>query len=243
MSDLEKKFLIRSSGQVLGPFNEKEVIDLIKRGYISSFDEFTEPFSIWFYLENHESFKKALQAVSFQTRLTNLVTKITKSLSKKTAEKTKTDTKTLGENEMAQATEVEVLNQPQPEGYTSSKFTPKSEIENVIRTKVDKVIKRVWLGIIILSLCIGFYVIYSEAILPIQKKRKIRNQLNTTGQDFYKIGQYKKALPYFERAYAENFLTSKEKIALGILYLKENKIERASSIVDEILIFTCREKQ
>ena len=96
MSDLEKKFLICSSGYILGPFSKQEVIDLIKIGKISVCDEVAEPFTIWRYLQNHKDFKKTVYSVNIQTRLTNFLTQVSSKIThtKKTVSM-KTDTQTL----------------------------------------------------------------------------------------------------------------------------------------------------
>ena len=88
MTKSEKRFLIRSAGQILGPYSQEEVVDFIKRGKISIFDEVTEPFSIWRYLQEHQDFKKIVQSMNVQTRLTNALTQI----SGKIFTRTKTDT-------------------------------------------------------------------------------------------------------------------------------------------------------
>ncbi|MCZ0932608.1 MAG: hypothetical protein OXJ52_05595, partial [Oligoflexia bacterium] len=63
MSSEDKRFLIRSSGHILGPFFKDEVIDLIKKGKISVFDEVAEPYTIWLYLQDHADFKKIVHSV------------------------------------------------------------------------------------------------------------------------------------------------------------------------------------
>ena len=76
MSDLDKKFLIHIvlSGEILGPFSQKELIQQIKRGEISGSDEVTGPFSFWRRLQDHPEFRET--ALNFKTRFNRIVTQI-----------------------------------------------------------------------------------------------------------------------------------------------------------------------
>ena len=253
MSDLEKKFLVRSSGQILGPFSKREVIDLIKQGRISSFDEVAEPYAIWFYLEDHAEFKTILNTMDFQTRLTNFVTKITSSISTNSNSTTKnslgeknltrTDTKTLtgrkGMNldshikQAAREVEVQVMEKPKLE--SSAKYQSRRDREETIRRKVNKTVTTIWFLIVFFTLAVGGYIIYNEFVVPFQKKQEIVKQLNTEGKRFYEAGNYKKALFYYEKAYSQNVLQSKDLLLLGGIYFQENKRQKLSLILDDFL--------
>ena len=250
MSDLEKKFLIRSAGQILGPFNKREVIDLIKEGRISSFDEVAEPYTIWLYLEDHSEFKTIINKMDFQTRLTNFVTKVTSSISSKSDStikdepigKTQTDTKTLTDRKInlapqikQAAKEVEVEIMEKSKQKSSAKYQSRKTREASIRKKVNKTIKIVWSLIILFSLFFGSYIFYNEFFIPFQKKREIVRQLNTKGLKFYKAGDYKKALFYYEKAYSEKALPLEDLLLLGGLYFQENKLQKLSLILDEFI--------
>ena len=253
MSDLEKKFLIRSSGQILGPFLKREVIDLIKEGRISSFDEVAEPYTIWLYMEDHSEFKAIITTMDFQTRLTNFVTKVTSSISSKSdstvktetggKHQTKTDTKTLTDRKNVNlgiqmkktAKEVEVEVMEKSKLKSPAKYQSRTNREKNIRKKVNKTIKLVWFSIIFFSLSIGAYIVYKEFIKPFQYKQEIVRQLNTEGRKFYKAGAYKKALFYYEKAYSQNVLQPEDLLSLGGLYFQENKLQKLSLILDEFV--------
>lgn len=257
MSDLERKFLIRSSGQIIGPFNKEEVIDLIKRGVISIFDEIAEPFTIWRYLQDHQDFKKIVHSMDFQTRLTNFITQFsdkfsTISRTAKSGDKTITDTNksTLDqeqgdklskkeqlkshEKQLAQEVKFEVLNQPKKQTGSYGKYTSQRDSEEIVRRRVNSIIKIVWQIVVVFALSIGAYIFYKEVFLPVQKKQIASEELKTDGLKFYKVGNYKKALFYFERAYSKNILQDEEKLLLASLFLQERKLQKASFIVDEL---------
>ena len=252
MSDLNKKFLIRSSGQVLGPFSKVEVIDYIKQGRISSFDEVAEPYSIWFYLEDHLEFKSIIHSMDFTSRLTNFVTKITHSISSNSQARTKSEVsqdaankQTLpgstspdlvsSEKQVAKEVQIEVLKQPQEQTNSYARYQSQKDREEFVRKKINKIIRIIWTLIVIFSLSVGSYIIYKEFVRPFQNKQKIAGQFNTEGLKFYKAGNYKEALAYFEMAYSQNILQGSDLLVLGSLYFQENKLQKTSLILDEFV--------
>ena len=252
MSDLEKKFLIRSSGQITGPFNKEEVIDRIKRGVISVFDEVAEPFTIWQYLQNHRVFEKTVHSMDFQTRLTNFVTQLSGKFSSvshtgKTGDKTIRNGPTQGEpflshaelkssdKQSAQEVKFEVLDQPKKKSQSYGKYVSQKDSEEIIRKKVSSVIKITWQIIAVFALLIGAYIAYKEVFVPIQKKQIVTEELKTEGLKFYKAGNYEKALSYFERAYSRDILLDEEKLLLASFFLQQHKLQKANLILDELL--------
>ena len=260
MSKLEKNFLIRSAGQILGPFSKEEVVDLIKRGKISIFDEVAEPFTIWWYLQDHKDFKKIVHSVDVQTRLTNFLTQIsgkisTMSKTEKIEGKTLTNTvseasdqmkKTeLGdrqkiskldshEKQLAHEVKFEVLNQPKKPSQPYAKYTSQRDSEEIIRKRISSILKISWYLVVIFALCVGAHVFYKEAIIPIQQKNKVVEEFQTKGLKFYKAGNYKQALPYFEEAYAKDILQEDEKLLLASLFFQEGKSQKAFLIANEL---------
>ena len=67
-----------------------------------------------------------------------------------------------------------------------------------------------------------------------KKKQVISEEFRSNGLKFYKAGNYREALSYFEEAYSKNVLSDEEKILLVSLFIQEDKIQRASSLVDEL---------
>ena len=262
MSELEKSFLIRSAGQILGPFSKKEVVDLIKRGKISIFDEVAEPFTIWWYLQDHKDFKKIVHSVDVQARLTNFLTQIsgrisTMSRTAKTEDKTSTNTiseasdqmkeiKSLSDNgqkiskldshEKQQAHEVkfEVLNQQKTSSQPYAKYTSQRDSEEIIRKKISSIIQISWYLVVVSALSVGAYIFYKEVIIPIQQKEAAIEVFKTKGLKFYKAGNYKQALPYFEKAYAHNILQMEEQFFLASLFLQEDKPQKAFLVANEL---------
>ena len=255
----EKKFLIRSAGEILGPFSKQEVIDLIKRSQISIFDEVAEPFSIWWYLQDHQDFKKIVYSMDVQTRLTNFITQISGKITnisqtKKTEGEglTQTNTETLDQTksqtgdgvkavgldvekkQSADEASFEVLDQPKSSPPSSAKYRSRLESEEAVRIKVSWLVRISWYLVLLFSLSVGVYVIYKEAIVPAQKKQKVRERIQSRGLKFYKAGDHRQALPYFEEADLKNILQEEEKLLLASLFIQEGKIQRASGIVKQL---------
>ena len=252
MSSEDKKFLIRSSGHILGPFYKEEVIDLIKKGKISVFDEVAEPYTIWLYLQDHSDFKKIIHSVSMQTRLVNFLssvsTKITQ-ISKKTGdltqdtsvEKTVTETKTkeqsiISPQEIKSASEahVEEVKPIQTAVPSKSEYISENESEEIIRNKIAFFVKWSWRVTILGVLIVGAYISYKEFYMPIQQKQILKEQFESRGLKFFKAGDFKSALPYFEKAYSNNLINDDEKVLFVSLLLQQNQTSRAGSIKNEL---------
>ena len=244
----DKRFLIRSSGHILGPFFKDEVVDLIKKGKISVFDEVAEPYTIWFYLQDHSDFKQIVHSVSMQTRLVNFlssvstkISHISKKTDDKTTEKTVTETRTakqpLSASEKQSASEVSVEKvKPIPSKFsTDSDYKSEEESEEIIRKKITFFVQWSWKIIILIVLLIGAYIFHKEFYKPRKQKQIIKSALYSKGFAFYKAGNFKKALPFYERANSNNLLNDDEKIILASLFIQEDKIPKALGIKNELL--------
>ena len=252
MSSLDdKKFLIRSSGHILGPFFKDEVIDLIKKGKISVFDEVAEPYTIWYYLQDHADFKKIVHSMSMQIKLVNFlssvgtkISQISKNHNEKTTEmttektlteaKTKSDSLSLSEKHLAREASIESV-KPIESSTSTSTYKSENESEELIREKINLVVNSTWKLIVVLVFLIGSYIIYKEFYKPLQQQKIVERDLRSKGLVFYSAGNFKKALPFFEAAYSKKILTNEEKILLASMLIQEDKISKAVAIKNEIL--------
>ncbi len=250
MSESKKLFLIRSDGQILGPFDKEEVIRLIKNGQISTFSEVAEPFSIYHYLRDHSDFKEAIRSMDVSDRLTNFITKTARRIqtfSQTQKSRTKTDTAKIGETteggkkelsieerQSAQKVvyEVQATNKDLLTG--DSPYQPSEQGELIVRKKVRAIVKISWKIIIFLALSLTAYIAYKEFLSPLREKQTIREDFKSKGLSFYSAGDYKKALPYFEKAHSEDILTDEEKIILSSLLLQDGQLQKATLMANEI---------
>ena len=248
----DKKFLIRSSGHILGPFFKDEVITLIKKGQISIFDEVAEPYTIWYYLQDHADFKSIVHSMSMQTRLVNFLSSVSTKISQiskntddkttdMTTEKTLTETKTkkdnlsLSEKQTASEVSVESIKPIQASPSPTSQYKSETESEEAVRKKVTFVVSWSWKFIVTAVFLVGVYITYKEFYIPFQKNKLISNELHSKGLILYKSGDFKRALLFYETAYSAGLLTDEEKISLASMLIQEDKIPKAIAIKNEIL--------
>ena len=249
MSLDDKRFLIRSSGHILGPFFKDEVIELIKKEKISIFDEVAEPYTIWFYLQNHADFKQIVHSVSMQTRLVNFLSSVStkiSQISKKTddkdmtVEKTVTETKTAKhldplEKQSASEVSVESIKPISSASSSKSKYQSETESEEAVRKKITFFVNWSWKIIVLAVLSAGSYIFYKEIYMPIKQKQAVQSDFNSKGMIFYQAGNFKKALPFFETAYSNSLLNDNEKILFASLLIQEDKISKALVVKNELL--------
>ena len=252
MSSEDKRFLIRSSGHILGPFFKDEVIDLIKKGKISVFDEVAEPYTIWFYLQDHADFKKIVHSVSMQTRLVNFLSSVSTKIStiskqtknkttEGTVEQTITETKkqplSLLEKQSASEVSVESIKPISSTELPSAKgkYQSETESEEAVRKKITFFVNWTWKIVILAVLAVGSYILYKEIYMPIKQKQNIQSEFDSKGMTFYQAGNFKKALPFFEIAYSNNLLNDNEKILFASLLIQEDKLSKALVIKNELL--------
>ena len=254
MSELKRKFLIRSSGEILGPYSKEEVTTLIKKGKISVFDEVTEPYKVWMYLENHKDLKKIVQSMNVQTRLTNFLTQVSHriSISKKKPDNTSTQT-IEGEETLSQTTkdipqEVSFNLAPEttqtsvktqlktakkmPVRTVPSPFELKKQKEEKLKKKIGFVVRLTWTLVILSSFLVSGIILYRISYVPIKKKKELVTELNSQGKKYYKVGDFKKALPFFSKA--QDYLTQEEMFSFAILLLQNNQMEQFYLIKEKI---------
>ena len=261
MSKIKNKFLIRSSsGEILGPYSKEEVIVLIKKGNISIFDEITEPFKIWTYLENHKDFKKTVQSMNIQSRLTNFLTHVSTKISTYNKSKTNASDVTSATNpSLTNTTNPDVTssntpahsqknkevsfnlipeNSPkQKHSQQSNKYAPPKlpahiKQEEQTRKKIGFVVSLSWNLVIALSLLTTGLILYKLVYIPIHTKNKLLTDLKSKGWVFYNSGNFSQALPFFEKA--QSYLTEEEKIVFSSILIQTKEIEKANVIRKEI---------
>ena len=245
MSELVKKYLIRSSGCILGPYSKKEVEELIKERSLSVNDEVIEPCSIAFYLQDHPDFSGFIQSMS-KDRLVNFVTnlsgKISTSITRKTvkvgSEDTQTITKPLSQEEegLSQVEDADfkfIEKKPQQQGK-SIKYKTVKESEQITRRKVQVVVKRFWYFIIACSLFIAGLIIFKEVVSPYQKKKSLLERVQKEGINYYNSGNYEQSFKIFKEGSEKNILNVEEKKILLNLLIQKREIGKAEILLREI---------
>ena len=242
MSDTEKKFLIRSSGSILGPFDQKEIKDLIERRVISTSDEVTEPCSIWWYLRDHSAFKETVLAVSAGQKSANLVTRISQKIAKisnKGKTQTKTDTLKTQEKTITDHTGAETQSGLTPVRLNplekqsaheihiedpdslSSKKTPKA------RQALLRVLPFVIVGLIAAG-GVAFQFLYKKEAIDQGEQEQLK------ALKLFDEGHYPQALPYLEKALQKGALNPRGRLLLSALWLSKGKTKKALDLTQEL---------
>ena len=194
--------------------------------------------------------------MDFKSRLTNFITQVSGKVSKNSEMKNNTTTNSTATMEQTQDTaslsvskkeqlsidpnekksafevQFEVLNSPKTKSKSSVKYTSQKSSEEIIRKKISIIIKVSWQVVVVFALSIGAYIIYKEVISPMQKKQAVVKLLEAKGFKLYESGDYKQALSYFEEADSKGVLPAKEKLKLASLFIQDNKLQKASLILD-----------
>lgn len=236
----EHRFLICSSKEILGPYSKEEVIELIKNGSISIFDEVTEPYGIWQYLDSHKEFKKVIRSINVQTRLSNFLTRITDKMT--TTGKTK-DTKskteetiplTEKEKALAKETTYNVVKLSKAQKKEVKSYISQKESQQRVRKKINRIVNIIWQAVFGIALLTIGFIGYQIFYLPIQERKQISQDFTEKGSKFYNFGWYEQALPYFEAAYSQGLLKSEDKLSFSTLLMHRNQIQRAIVVKKEI---------
>lgn len=252
MFDNKKLFLIKISSQITGPFSKTEVIDMIKSGHLSLLDEVSEPYSIWFYLEDHALFKNIKTQTRLLNNFKNFVTQITSSFtdSQKTTNTHGSDTKTIDQtitktdtrsdldfdNQKNQANEAsfKVLNKTQTVKKSHTLYQSQKTYQNLVKKQSSVLLRWFWISIAVLSLLMVFYVTYTEIIIPRKIKQEILKNLHTKAIKLYKAAAYAQALPYYEKARTNKILQTKDLLLLGSMYAQKSNFSQVASILDQV---------
>ena len=255
MSESKKKYLVRSANQILGPYSEEEIKNLVKEAVIAANDEVAAPCSFWLSIENHSVFKDFMATVDFPSRLARFLTNVsgkkilTVSKTFKDMEKTQTATgkQQPAEGDLSKAEEVdfEILEQDKAgkpkKTSLAAKYKPVLPDERKVdvrgRRQTAKAVRGFWHLIILIALGSGAYILFTEFVSnPAARKRieKIQRDIRKSGAAFYQAGDYEKAFSYFEEGLKKDILRPEEKIFLASLIARRGQGERAEALARDI---------
>ena len=231
MSDLEKKWLIRSSANtILGPYTKEEIGDLLKESVLSLHDEVTGPRSFWRGLKNHPEFKEVTSALRAHKSLGRLMTsisgKLTASLSSTDLSNQKTQTLT-EKNETNKMESADL--KPAPDKRAPNETFQKKEKQRPPRRKTYTGLG----GILIVAGLTG-YIVFKEFLQDRLHKQTVERDLRADALSAYRSGDYEEALRLFEEGLRANQLGTEERILTAALLLKKNKADTAESLLRAI---------
>lgn len=244
MSEIDKKWLIKSDNVILGPYAKSEVKQLISDALVSINDEITEPCTFWWSIQDHPEFKNFAKSINLQTRITNLITGMGSRLTTtgktdkhRQATQTFTDTASAEEADFKPLKTEQALQLPTEKAQTespSADFQSKLEIQREVAQKTQKIIKRLWHLVILISLGVLSYIAYREIFVPSQKKVETLVNVREIGMKAYREGNELEAFKHLNTGWKKNLLSDKEKVALASLLLKKRKAEKASEVINSL---------
>ena len=261
MSALEKKWLIRSSNTILGPYTKQEIEDLLKETGIFPHDEVTSPCTFWRALQDHPEFEAIAKSFRSKGSLTDLVkswsgrltstfsTGVTPTTQSGKFTQTPTDpvnsaedfdlTQTLSQDsrtgEVKEA-DFKLMRSPQPQTSTQ---LPAYRGMKANRLKSGRKTKQTmtgfWIVGLILALGLIGYVVFRGIIHPyIIQEKTLLSEVKKAGHVAFLSGNYEKAFQHFEKSLNEDNLGTKEKLLMIVLLIQRNQIELAKSLLQSI---------
>lgn len=244
MSEIDKKWLIKSDDVILGPYTKSEVKQLISDALVSINDEITEPCTFWWSIQDHPEFKNFAKSINLQTRITNLITGMGSRLTTtgktdkhRQGTQTFTDTASAEEADFKPLEVEKALQPPTDKTQTESApadFQSKLEIQREAVRKTQKIIKRLWHLIILISVGVLSYIAYREVFVPSQKKVETLVNVRGVGMKAYKDGNELEALKHLSEGWKRNLLSDEEKVALASLLLQKKETEKVSEVINSL---------
>lgn len=247
MSSSDKIYLVRSSGYILGPYSKKEVQNNISNGTFSFYDDLLKPQSTGLALQDHVEFKEFINNLSMQNHFTNFIVSVTDKLTMtnkmrktdqthtvtKTEDFTNPATSTLQDTDKAEEIPFKVLDQHKSSAkpLTTNQYQSTFEHKQAVKKKVSNIVKRVWQFITLTTVIVSCFVLFQLAVVPYQVKQKLIKSIQEDGLRLYKAKNYKEALVFFQKGLNAKLLTSDEKKILSLIFLSENQLEKAESLM------------
>lgn len=250
----DKPFLVRSSDYILGPYSKTEIENSIYNGTFSFNDEVIKSGQVGFAIQDHADFSEYANKISTQTRLTNFIMNVSGKLTVTQKTKKAEDTQTITiasssqEEKTAQAEEmdfklVEESKKPTPPFSSTSQYRSQIESQQIVRQKVSKVIRAFWQGIIFISVCVISYIFFQLVFVPYQQDKLLISNIQKEGMNFYKSGDYDRAFVLFKKGLDKNLLdVSQKRILINLFVLQDNLIQ-ADSLLREIKDFVPKNEQ
>lgn len=262
MSVLEKKWLIRSSNTILGPYTKQEVEELLKETGIFIHDEITAPCTFWQAIQDHPEFKDIAQAYRSKSSFSHLVktisgkltssfntTGITSTTKTDKLRQTLTDTVSVTEKSeptrtLSQESRTEKIKEVDFKLVESPKLqtSPDKGSYRKAKTRPVKKIRKTkpktqgfWIGGLALLLGLTGYLIFQKVVLPqMMQEKLLLSEAKEAGHMAYSSGNFEKAFQYFEKGLEEGTLGVKEKLLMIVLLIQKNQIELAENLLQSI---------
>jgi tetratricopeptide (TPR) repeat protein len=235
-ADTDKKWLVKSSGAILGPFALEEVIQQLTQKQISLIDEIRAPDSRWMFIREHKQFANIVQFLRDQqseTREDTNATFINRTITLNPEEVTTVP---------AQSTPASSA--PTPAPAASGPSTPIESRPITYAAQNDKRVQRrveperkwlsalIWLATLVTVAAVGayFFILQKEAPKALGYLDYIK--LAKRQQD---MGHFEQALGFFRKAESVQKLSPLHRLQMiPLLMVVEKQNVQARQILDEV---------
>jgi tetratricopeptide (TPR) repeat protein len=226
-----EKCIIRSGGRILGPYFEREIIELLRNRQVVVLDEMSRPCGRWMFIRDVPELAKVIEEMRVKNVRSVMDDTTTAGLdydSTQTATPILEDDKTLDISTDAVNSQSSVqdimfqsiddLSLNRPKGSARDTYTHAGDVR--IQMQSDRTAKWVWMTSIILILATTGFVLFSRFVAkPIQQKA-VMDQNTLEAIDALEDGNYDKALELFESAHRIDTKDRSLYLYLGILRIQ-----------------------
>lgn len=224
-------WLVKSGGNILGPYGDRQVADLLRDRVLVPLDEISRPCGRWIYIRDEASFAKIVE----ELRLKNMRQYVDDTTTQGSDESTGiTSTVTNPPGDFDELTEdiskaipqtaQDILFQSIDDPHMASR--PQSadafvfDGDRFIQKEAKKTAKWAWtLTMIVLLAAVGFVVFQKFIAEPIQNRSLIEEKTQS-GIEALEMGEYSRALDLFNQAYTTMPTETSLYLYLGILKIQ-----------------------
>lgn len=234
----ERKWLVKSSGAILGPFSFNEIASYIKSKKVALIDEIRTPDSRWMFIREHKQFAEIVQQVRDQ--MANSKEDTGSTFSGKTQTITHSQDEEItripasyNRNE-ASAHSASGWQMDSSSGASQTVPTYGSSADIQIKRKIAHSEKRyalvAWLGLILILVGIAAYQLFSGK--PVVRSYSYENYIQMA-QSARDSGKLDEALEYFRKAESIRFLENDHRIQMApLLMAVDNQNVQARQILE-----------
>ena len=254
MSDFpEKKWLVRSSNIILGPYTKPEIKVLLKQSALVVHDEVTAPCTFWRALKDHPEFQDIVTSFRSKNPLSHLVTSLsgkltstftasdpTKSLTEEITDtlESKQDTQPLMKETRTQKIPFspEETAQPSPPALEKSPPPRPRQKQASPEQKAKKTSFVFWFAGALVLAGVSGYAVFQEVLRrKAEKTRSFSGDIiREAALSAYKAGNYEEALQNFSAGLEENLLGTEEKLLMISLLLQQNRSAEAEGLLESV---------
>ena len=247
MSRSDKKWMVRSSNHILGPYSLEEIEQLLADGSLSLSDEVVSSCAFWSPFLGHPEFEQFIKQISFQARVTSKFAKITKEFSFSKSQtvvpesdginKTQTFTEKIASKTPSNKVKDAVFETIESESVQKPiavEYYSKEKSQKVANTRVQSFMVFTWKAIGIFTVIAIGYILYEEFFKPLKAKESTLEEMRGSGLKFYQAGDYKQAFHYFKEGMDQQLLNFEEKIIASSLFIQEEQFAKAEKILNAL---------